>query len=59
MFVNGFDAKAMDLDININGKQRNIESVLLSLVGDIDLDKISSLIAKMNLPEELNQVKRH
>lgn len=59
MFVNGFDTKAMDLNLNINGKQRNLESVLLSLVGDIDLDKISSLIAKMNLPEELNHVKKH
>lgn len=59
MFVNGFDAKSMDLDLNINRKERNIESVLLSIVGDIDLDKISSLIAKMNLPEELNQVKQH
>jgi uncharacterized protein YjaZ len=56
MFVNGFDVKSMDLNLNINGEDRNIESVLLSIVGDIDLDKISSLIAKMNLPEELNQV---
>ncbi|NAY90629.1 DUF4252 domain-containing protein [Muricauda sp. JGD-17] len=34
---------------------RKFETVLLSLTGDIDLNKINSLTKKMNLPEELNK----
>lgn len=52
MFVDGIEGA----EFEINDHMRKIETVLLSLVGDIDLDKIGSLIAKMNLPEELNQV---
>ena len=51
MFVTGV-AELGDLDIN--GKK--IETVLLSLTGDIDLNKINALITKMNLPKELNKV---
>ncbi|MEY3599287.1 MAG: hypothetical protein RLZZ463_53 [Bacteroidota bacterium] len=40
----------------ING--RKVENVLLTIVGDIDLNKISGLIAKMNLPQELNRVSK-
>lgn len=47
MFVTGMK------DIEANG--RELETVLLSLTGDIDLNKISSLTKKMNLPEELNK----
>lgn len=43
-----------DLDkVKTNG--RNVETVLLSLTGDIDLNKINSLTKKMNLPQELNK----
>ncbi|MBU3027148.1 MULTISPECIES: DUF4252 domain-containing protein [Zobellia] len=48
MFVTG-----MKNDIDVNG--RKFETVLLSLTGDIDLNKIGSLTKKMNLPEELNE----
>lgn len=51
MFVSGVSKFE---DINING--RKIETVLLSLTGDIDLNKINALITKMNLPKELNKV---
>ncbi|WP_054558027.1 DUF4252 domain-containing protein [Croceitalea dokdonensis] len=34
---------------------RKFETVLLSLTGDIDLNKINSLTKKMNLPEALNE----
>ena len=34
---------------------RKFETVLLSLTGDIDLNKINSLTNKMNLPSELNK----
>ncbi len=47
MFVTGMK------DVGIEG--RKAETVLLSLTGDIDLNKISSLTKKMNLPEELNK----
>ncbi len=39
----------------IEADGRKIETVLLSLTGDIDLNKINSLTKKMNLPEELNK----
>ena len=47
MFVTGIK------DVEANG--RKFETVLLSLTGDIDLNKINSLTKKMNLPEELNE----
>lgn len=47
MFVTGLK------EIEADG--RKFETVLLSLTGDIDLNKINSLTKKMNLPEELNQ----
>jgi hypothetical protein len=37
---------------------RQIETVLLTLTGDIDLTKIGSLTKKMNLPEELNKAEK-
>lgn len=40
-------------DVETDG--RKFETVLLSLTGDIDLNKINSLTKKMNLPEELNE----
>lgn len=40
---------------NIEMDDRKIETVLLTLTGDIDLNKINSLTKKMNLPEELNE----
>ena len=49
MFVTGIK----NVDMEVNG--RKLETVLLSLTGDIDLNKIGSLTKKMNLPEELNK----
>ena len=49
MFVTGI--KNGNLEIN----DRKFETVLLSLTGDIDLNKIGSLTQKMNLPSELNK----
>ena len=48
MFVTGI--KNMDVELD----DRQIETVLLTLTGDIDLTKIGSLTKKMDLPEELN-----
>lgn len=47
MFITGMK------DIEADG--RKFETVLLSLTGNIDLNKINSLTKKMNLPEELNK----
>ncbi|WP_291864417.1 DUF4252 domain-containing protein [Maribacter sp.] len=49
MFVTGMK----NVDVDVNG--RKFETVLLSLTGDIDLNKIGSLTNKMNLPQELNK----
>ncbi|CAM4236746.1 DUF4252 domain-containing protein [Zobellia nedashkovskayae] len=49
MFVTGIN----NVNVDVNG--RKFETVLLSLTGDIDLNKIGSLTKKMNLPEELNE----
>lgn len=49
MFVTGIK----NAEVSIN--DRKIETVLLSLTGDIDLNKIGSLTQKMNLPQELNK----
>ena len=49
MFVTGLK----DTDVKVD--DREIETVLLTLTGDIDLTKIGALTKKMNLPEELNK----
>ncbi|MFH4967382.1 DUF4252 domain-containing protein [Gaetbulibacter sp. M240] len=56
IFVNGID-KVMDDKIEINGKERKIETVVVSLTGDIDLNEISKLTNQMNIPggEKLNK----
>lgn len=50
MFVNGLGELTKDQDITINGQKREIETVLLSLTGDIDLRQVSKLTNKMNVP---------
>ena len=49
IFVTGIDKK-MDDKIEINGKERKIETVVVSMTGDIDLNEISKLTQKMNIP---------
>ena len=49
MFVTGLKETEMKVD------DRQIETVLLTLTGDIDLTKIGALTKKMDLPEELNK----
>ena len=49
MFVSGMK----NLDVDVNG--RKFETVLVSLTGDIDLNKIGSLTDKMDLPKDLNK----
>ena len=48
MFVTGLSNVEGMEDVNVNGKK--IETVLLSLTGDIDLTQIGKLTEKMDLP---------
>lgn len=58
IFVNGID-KMMEDKIEINGKERKIETVVVSLTGDIDLNQISKLTDKMNIPGGSHLNKTH
>ncbi|WP_228851169.1 DUF4252 domain-containing protein [Aegicerativicinus sediminis] len=60
MYVNGLKEITKDQDIEINGKKREIETVLLSLTGDIDLNQISKITSKMNVPggDKLKKVEK-
>lgn len=49
IFVSGIN-KHIDEKIEINGKKRSIETVVVSFTGDIDLNEISKLTEKMNIP---------
>lgn len=53
MFVTGIKSKDVKID------DRQIETVLLTLTGDIDLTKIGSLTKKMDLPDELNKADKN
>lgn len=52
IFVNGIDKvmKVNGVDVDVNGQQRKIETVVVSLTGDINLNEISRLTDKMNIP---------
>ena len=50
MFVNGLGDFTKNENISVNGKQRVIETVLLSLTGDIDLRQVSKLTSQLNVP---------
>lgn len=50
MFVTGLKELTKGQDITINGKKREIETVIVSIVGDIDLREISKLTNSMNIP---------
>ncbi|MCD2259963.1 DUF4252 domain-containing protein [Psychroserpens luteolus] len=50
MFINGLKELTNGQDITINGKKREVETVLLTLTGDIDLRQISKLTSQMNMP---------
>ncbi|WP_104735753.1 DUF4252 domain-containing protein [Hanstruepera ponticola] len=49
MFVDGLSAITKDANIEMNGKKREFETVVVSLTGDIDLNQISKLTQKMNI----------
>lgn len=50
IFVNGIGELTKDANIEMNGKKREIETVVALLTGDINLNEISKLTSKMNIP---------
>jgi hypothetical protein len=52
MFVSGFE----NVDFDVKG--RKFETVLVSMTGDIDLNKIGSITNKMNLPDDLKKAEK-
>jgi hypothetical protein len=50
IFVNGIDKAMGGKTVNVNGEERKFETVVVSLTGDIDLNEISKLTEKMNIP---------
>ena len=63
MFITGLKEVTKDSNITINGKKREVETVVLSLTGDIDLKQVSKITKKMNVKggEHLEKVgdKKH
>lgn len=50
IYVNGLDKAMKGEGVDINGEKRKIETVVVSLTGDINLNEISKLTEKMNIP---------
>lgn len=50
MFISGLKEMTKGQDIEINGKKREFETVVLTLTGNIDLRQISKLTGQMNMP---------
>ena len=57
IFVNGIN-KMMKESVEINGEQGRVETVVVSLTGDINLNEISKLTDKMNIPGGKNLEKK-
>ena len=60
IFVNGLSSQMEGSDLEINGKDRKFETIVVSLTGDIDLNQISKLTKQMNIPggEHLDEDKK-
>lgn len=50
MFVNGLKELTQVQNITINGEKREVETVMVSILGDIDLREISKVLNSMNIP---------
>ncbi|RXJ50146.1 DUF4252 domain-containing protein [Gelidibacter gilvus] len=50
MFISGLKELTKDTKVEINGEKREIETILVSIVGDVDLREISKITSKMNVP---------
>ena len=61
MLVSGLSKAMEEQDIEVGGEQRIIETVLLSLTGDIDLRNVSKLTSQLNVPggDQLKKASKH
>ncbi len=50
MFVDGLKELTDKENIKINGKKRTVETVVVSILGDIELKQISKVLNKMDIP---------
>lgn len=50
MFINGLKEMTKEQNIEINGKQRQVETVVVSITGDVDLREISKITSGLNIP---------
>ncbi|WP_051209708.1 DUF4252 domain-containing protein [Gelidibacter mesophilus] len=50
MYVNGLKELTKDANIEINGEKRELETIVVSIIGDVDLREISKITSKMNVP---------
>lgn len=50
MFMTGLGELTEGENINVNGKELNFETVVISLTGDIDLRQISKMTSQMDIP---------
>ncbi len=50
MVVTGLKEMTKGESITINGEKRDVETVIVSILGDIDLREISKITSKMNIP---------
>lgn len=50
MFISGLKEMTKGQDIEINGKKRDFETVIMTLTGDIDLRQISKITNQMDIP---------
>jgi len=50
MYINGLKELTKDANIEINGEKRDVETIVVSIIGDVDLREISKITSKMNVP---------
>lgn len=50
MYISGLKELTKDSKLEINGEKRDVETILISIVGDVDLREISKITSKMNIP---------
>ncbi|GAA4242675.1 MULTISPECIES: DUF4252 domain-containing protein [Winogradskyella] len=50
MFITGLKELTKDQNIEINGKKREFETVVMTLTGDIDLRQVSKITNQMDIP---------
>jgi hypothetical protein len=50
MYISGLKEMTKGQDIEINGKKREFEAVIMTLTGDIDLRQVSKITNQMDIP---------